>query len=58
MSEIGNEPTNNALNKKPNRLSLKEFRHTKTEANVSAQSYVESLHYKSTEAEKSKTPIL
>ena len=57
MSEYGNEPVNNASNKKPNRLSMKELRHTKTEANVSAHSYVESLHHKSTEAEKSKTPL-
>ena len=58
MSEDGNELANNAFNKKPNRLSIAEFRHTKTEANVSAQSYVESLNYQTPEVEISKTPNL
>ena len=42
-SQDGRQLPNNAI-KMPDRYSLNEFRHTKTEANISAQSYVESLH--------------
>ena len=43
MSQDGRQLHNNAI-KKPDRISFNEFRHTKTEANISSQNYVESLH--------------
>ena len=58
MSEHGNELDNNTSNKKPNRLAVRGLRHTKTEANLSAQSYVEPSHYKTPDAEIPKPSIL